>query len=254
MKPDAKTAVTLDKTRYISMEDKVHLPLLYIGFPTVYAQHKDEAALDLLANILGGGKTSLIYKNLVKEGFAVQAGVSHPCQELACQMSLYAVANPAKGGNLADIETKVNQTIAEFEQRGVTNDDLQKVKVQFEADTIFGMQSVQGKVSTLAANQTFFGQPDMVASDLARYANVTKSDVMRVFNTYIKNKPMVVMSVVPEGQTQLIAHEDNFTPKVMPIAQEAVTGLTGTAFAKSSFDRSKMPTSSAAPLLTVPQL
>nr|WP_282110928.1 pitrilysin family protein [Shewanella algicola] len=254
VKPDAKTAVTLDKTRYISMEDKVHLPLLYIGFPTVYAQHKDEAALDLLANILGGGKTSLIYKNLVKEGFAVQAGVSHPCQELACQMSLYAVANPAKGGNLADIETKVNQTIAEFEQRGVTNDDLQKVKVQFEADTIFGMQSVQGKVSTLAANQTFFGQPDMVGSDLARYANVTKADVMRVFNTYIKNKPMVVMSVVPEGQTQLIAHQDNFTPKVMPIAQEAVTGLTGTAFAKSSFDRSKMPASSAAPLLTVPQL
>lgn len=254
VKPDAKTAVTLDKTRYISMQDKVHLPLLYIGFPTVYAQHPDEAALDLLANILGGGKTSLIYKNLVKEGFAVQAGVSHPCQELACQMSLYAVANPAKGGSLADIETKVNQTITEFEQRGVTDDDLQKVKVQFEADTIFGMQSVQGKVSTLAANQTFFGQPDMVASDLARYANVTKADVMRVFNTYIKNKPMVVMSIVPEGQTQLIAHADNFEPTVLPIAQDAVTGLTGTAIAKSSFDRNNMPTASAAPSLTVPQL
>ncbi|GGQ14020.1 M16 family metallopeptidase [Shewanella litoralis] len=254
VKLDAKTAVTLDKTRYISMQDKVHLPLLYIGFPTVYAQHPDEAALDLLANILGGGKTSLIYKNLVKEGFAVQAGVSHPCQELACQMSLYAVANPAKGGNLADIETKVNQTIAEFEQRGVTDDDLQKVKVQFEADTIFGMQSVQGKVSTLAANQTFFGQPDMVASDLARYANVTKADVMRVFNTYIKNKPMVVMSIVPEGQTQLIAHADNFEPTVLPIAQDAVTGLTDTAIAKSSFDRNNMPTASAAPSLTVPQL
>ncbi|MGI2168666.1 M16 family metallopeptidase [Shewanella sp. MF05960] len=254
VKPDEKTSVTLDKTRYISMQDKVHLPLLYIGFPTVYAQHPDEAALDLLANILGGGKTSLIYKNLVKEGFAVQAGVSHPCQELACQLSLYAVANPAKGGNLADIETKVNQTIAEFEQRGVTDDDLQKVKVQFEADTIFGMQSVQGKVSTLAANQTFFGQPDMVASDLARYANVTKADVMRVFNTYIKNKPMVVMSIVPEGQTQLIAHADNFEPTVLPIAQDAVTGLTNIAFAKSSFDRNNMPASSAAPSLTVPQL
>jgi zinc protease len=254
VKPDEKTKVTLDSTRYISMEDKVHLPLLYIGFPTVYAQHQDEAALDLLANILGGGKTSLIYKNLVKEGFAVQAGASHPCQELACQLSLYAVANPAKAASLADIEAKVNQTIAEFEQRGVTDADLQKVKVQFEADTIFGMQSVQGKVSALAANQTFFGQPNMIGSDLARYANVSKADVMRVFNTYIKNKPMVVMSIVPEGQKQLIAHADNFEPTMLPIAQEAVTGLTQTALTTSSFDRSKMPIASAAPLLTVPKL
>jgi zinc protease len=254
VKPEAKTMVTLDKTRYISMEDKVHLPLIYIGFPTVYVQHKDEAPLDLLANILGGGKTSLIYKNLVKDGYAVQAAVSHPCQELTCQLSLYAVANPAKGGSLAELEIKINQTIAEFEQRGVTDDDLQKVKVQFEASTIFGMQSVAGKVSTLASNQTFFGKPDMVASDLARYANVTKADVMRVFNTYIKNKPMVVMSVVPEGQTQLIAHADNFEPSTLPIAQDAVTGLTDITLAKSSFDRNKMPSSAAAPLLTVPQL
>ena len=85
-----KTPVTLDKTRYISMEDRVHLPLIRIGFPTVYACHPDEAALDLLASILGGGKTSLLYKNLVKNGYAVQAGVSHPCQELSCQLYIYA--------------------------------------------------------------------------------------------------------------------------------------------------------------------
>ena len=113
------------------------------------------------------------------------------------------------------------------------------------------MQSVAGKVSTLAANQTFFGKPDMVAADLARYANVTKADVMRVFNTYIKNKPMVVMSIVPEGQTQLIAHADNFEPTTLPIAQEAVTGLSDITFAKSSFDRNKIPASAAAPILTV---
>lgn len=103
---DAKPLVTLDKSRYISMEDNVHLPLIRIAFPTVYARHQDEAALDLLANILGGGKTSLVYKNLVKDGYAVQAGVSHPCQELACQMSIYALANPAKGGALAPIEPR----------------------------------------------------------------------------------------------------------------------------------------------------
>ncbi|MDO6776373.1 pitrilysin family protein [Shewanella sp. 3_MG-2023] len=251
---DPKTPVVLDKTRYISMEDKVHLPLIYMGFPTVYARHKDEAALDLLANILGGGKTSLLYKNLVKDGYAVQASVGHPCQELACSLTLYALANPASGATLATLEQKINDSIKEFEQRGVTDDDLQKVKVQFEADTIFGMQSVKGKVSTLAYNQTFFDNPDMIASDLARYASVTKDDVMRVFNTYIKDKPMVVMSVVPEGAKQLIAAEDNFTPTMMPVAPEAVSGVDNVRQITSSFDRTIMPKVGDAPVLKVPEL
>lgn len=254
VKTPAKSLVTLDKTRYISMEDKVHLPLIKIAFPTVYARHEDEAPLDMLASILGGGKTSLFYKNLVKDGFAVQAGVSHPCQELACQMSMYALANPAKGGKLADVEARIQQSIAEFEKRGVTEADLQKVKVQFEADTIFNLQSVRGKVSTLAFNQTFAGKPDLIAEDLARYQAVTLKDVWRVFHTYIKNKPMVVMSVVPEGASALVASADNFQAPLPLVAQSAVQGVQAYTPPPLSFDRSHMPVATKAPGITVPTL
>jgi zinc protease len=272
VKPQAKTLVTLDKTRYLSMEDKVHLPLIYIAFPTVYAGHPDEAPLDLLANILGGGKTSLFYKNLVKQGHAVQASVNHPCQELACQLSLYALANPSRGGKLSELEQMITESIAEFEQRGVTDEDLQKVKVQFKASTIFTMQSVAGKVATLASNQTFFGKPDLLADDLARYQQVTKADVMRVFARYIKDKPMTVMSVVPEGAKALIAKEDNFTPAQATPAKTAVTlpaslantesaepGLSNhSELTKSAaprhFDRALMPEAGMAPVMTVPRL
>ncbi len=254
VKTEPKSLVTLDKTRYLSMEDNVHLPLIRIGFPTVYASHPDEAALDLLANILGGGKTSLLYKNLVKDGYAVQANVSQPCQELACQMSIYALANPEKGVTLTELEQRILASINEFEQRGVTDEDLQKVKVQFEADTIFGLQSVKGKVSTLALYQTMFGDPNKLAVDLARYASVTKEDVMRVFNQYIKDKPMVVMSVVPRGMTALVAHPDNFSPQTLPIAQAAVEGTLPSAKVASSLDRAIIPASGAAPTLKMPQI
>ncbi|QSX29081.1 insulinase family protein [Shewanella cyperi] len=254
VQPLPKTLVTLDKTRYISMEDKVHLPLLRLAFPTVYAQHEDEAALDLLANILGGGKTSLVYKNLVKDGYAVQAGASHPCQELACQLAFYALANPARGGSLKELEARLLESIKEFESRGVTDEDLEKVKVQFESDTIFNLQSVRGKVSTLAYNQTFFDNPNMVAHDLERYASVTKADVMRVFAKYVKDKPMMVMSVVPEGAMALAAAEDNFSAPAPLVAASAVEGKLNDAKPISSFDRSVMPASAKAPVLKVPTL
>ena len=254
VEPLPKTKVTLDRTRYISMEDKVHLPLLRIAFPTVYARHKDEAPLDLLANIIGGGKTSILYQNLVKNGLAVQASASHPCAELACQLSIIAVANPSRNhGNLANIEQIVEKSIAEFEKRGVTDADLEKVKADIKASTIFGLQSVSGKVSTLAYNQTFTGEPDQTEADLKRYSSVTKADVMRVFEQYIKNKPMVVMSVVPEGKKDLIAHADNFTP-TLPKAPVTKDKPFVEKDLVSNFDRNVVPPAGPAPVLKVPNI
>jgi zinc protease len=57
--------VVLDKDRYISYEDNIRLPQLSVVFPTIPSYHKDEAALDVLADILGGSKSSVFYKNIV---------------------------------------------------------------------------------------------------------------------------------------------------------------------------------------------
>jgi len=250
----AKSLTTLAENRYYSFEDNVSLPLLYISFPTVYGMHEDEAALDVFSNIIGNGPTSLLYKNLVKSGVAVQAGASHPCKELACQMSFYALPNPQQGMELAKIEQVINDTLLEFEQRGVNDDDLLKTKVNIETGTIYGLQSVSGKVSTLAHYQTVLGNADYTAEQVARYNKVTKADVMRVYQKYIKNKGAAVLSIYPNGQKQLIAKADNFVlPNVnnpSEIAEIDTPILTNT----SNFDRSIVPTSGANPQIDVPKL
>ncbi len=244
----------LEETRYITLEDKVHLPLLQITFPTVYGRHEDEAPLDVLADILGGGKTSLFYKNLVKEGMAVQAVVSHPCRELACEFQLLALANPAKITSLSTLENVLNETLKEFETRGVTPDDLARTKGQIEARTVFGLQSVSGKVSALAANETFYQTPDLIAEDIERYNAVTADDVMRVYNKYIKDANSVVLSVVPKGQVQLAAAEQTFERPVrkIEIAPTEVNDEEVFTSAPSSFDRNVMPEAGEAPVVEVP--
>ena len=73
-KPE-RPPVALDADRYISLEDNVALPLLYLSFPTVHRFHADEAPLDVLMFVMGTGQTSLLYKNLVK-GSDRRAGAS----------------------------------------------------------------------------------------------------------------------------------------------------------------------------------
>jgi zinc protease len=252
--PAAKPLVTLTQDRYISMEDNVHLPLLYIAFPTVYVRHADEAPLDILAEILGGGNNSLLYKNLVKTQKAVQAQSGHGCQELACEFTLLALPAPGAVKSLAETEQQIRQSLAEFEQRGVTDDDLNKVKAKMEAASIFGLQSVEGKVSQLALNETFFGEPDLTAADLARYQSVSKADVVRVYQQYLKGKAAVIMSVVPKGQRQLIAKADNFTPVQHDFGGPSTTKAEDLQLrpVKDNLDRSKIPQAGANPAIELP--
>ncbi|MGB2739120.1 MAG: pitrilysin family protein [Cognaticolwellia sp.] len=256
VKMPTKPSFTIEADRYISMEDNVHLPLVYMSYPTVSVRHEDEAALDLLSSILGGGKTSLLYKNLVKNQLAVQASVSHPCAELACTFNLLALPHPASGKTLADIEKIIRDTLIEFETRGVEDDDLIKAKAAMESNFVFGLQSVAGKVSQLAANETFKGNPNYIEQDIARYAQVSKADVMRVYQKYIKGKHSVIMSIVPKGQGNLVAAKDNFTPPKRVIPELTTTSDSDLQVrkAKDNFDRSVMPVSGVNKAVDVPQM
>lgn len=254
VEPPVYEPVTLDADRYISMEDNVALPLVYMAWPTVHARHPDEAPLDVLMNILGVGKTSLLYKNLVKDGTAVQAQAGHGCQELHCEFTLLALPNPETGKNLADIEKVLRDSLVEFEGRGVEADDLQRVKAGIVADMVFGLESVSGKVSTLAANETFAGEPNYVPQDIARYEGVTAEDVVRVYETYIKGKPAVIMSVVPKGQLELIAHEDTWQRYERTIPERSDEGELAMRRPTDDFDRAAMPPAGANPTITPPPI
>jgi len=252
-KPD-KPLVTLAEDRYISMEDNVTLPLIYMSWPTVYARHADEAPLDVLMEIMGTGRTSLLYKNLVKDSKAVQASAGHGCGELSCQFTLLALPNPASGTSMADLETIMRASLDEFETRGVQDDDLTRVKAGIVSGMIYGLESVSGKVSQLAAYETYTDNPNYIKDDIARYENVTKADVMRVYEQYIKGKPAVVMSIVPNGEPDAIARPDTWTrtPRTIPDSPERAEVKLRPA--TDDFDRSVQPGAGDNPSITLPAM
>ncbi|MBJ6117964.1 insulinase family protein [Pontibacter sp. BT310] len=241
----------LEKDRYISYEDNVRFPMLRMTFPTPESGHKDEAALDVLAEIIGQGKNSIFYKNMVKEQKALQASASNSTSELAGEFGITVMAFP--NNNLAASEALVRKSIGEFETRGVTEDDLQRYKASAESNLINRLASVSGKVSQLASFETFENNPNYIQEALRRIQAVTKEDVNRVYNQYIKGKPAVILSVVPKGKSDLIAKADNYTvdtKKSVAMAQEY--GNLKYTKAVDSFDRSKRPTAGQATAVTVP--
>ncbi len=245
-------APKLEADRYVSMTDQyAKLPMLVCALPGVPSHHKDEAALDCLAEILGGDNNSILYQKLVKTQRAQSAYASNPTDELAGSFQFNIMTKP--GTALADMEKEVRAAILEFEVKGVSDDDLSKFKNSREAMQIYGLESVSGKVSQLASYQTFTGNANYIKEDMKRYQALTKEDVIRVYNQYVKNKPMVILSVLTKGNENLRAAADNYEVKN--------TGYTAPDYgynklkyvkAKDIFVRKNMPPAGKNPVINVP--
>ncbi|PZR24803.1 MAG: peptidase M16 [Citrobacter freundii] len=259
--------VKLDQDRYASYVDNyARAAQLRLIYPTVRDYDKDEAALSCLAQVLGGGgggggrggrgggggnRNSVLYQTLIKPQKALSASASNQASELAGEFAISVTPYPGK--NLAEMETLVKEAFAEFEKRGVTDEDVEQFKTQFEARTINGLASVSGKVSQLAAFQTFTGNPNMIKTLMTQYSALTKEDVMRAYEKYIKGKPHVIVSTLVKGQEDLIAHADNYTIDTTHYSKPnyGYAGLKYTK-AKDNFDRKKMPGNGPNPTVKVP--
>lgn len=239
----AKKPVTLDGDRYLTLEDKIQQPMLLMAWPTSYNGADDEASLDMLARVIGGGKNSLMYQNLVKTGEVVDAGAFHDCAELACTMYVYAIGQSGDKGNLKTLRHRVKTVLDGLEQRGVNTKELDELKGMVEANAIFGLQSVSGKVSQLAAYETFFDNPNYLGVELDNLRNVTTASMEQAYMRYINGNPSVTLSVVPKGNTALQAAKPNFTPppRIIPEYQKVADEQLLLRQAVDDFDRSVMP-------------
>ena len=245
-------ATVLETDRYASYTDNyAKVPRLIKTYPTVPNYHKDMSALACLSQVIGQGKNSVLYQQFVKSQQAVQATAFSRLTELAGEFSIQLT--PLPGRSLAALDSLYKEALLVFEKRGVTDDDIEKFKGAMEAQYINGLQSVSGKVSQLASFETFTGNPNTISKLLQMFRSVTKEDVLRVYNTYIKNKQCVTVSVLTKGQPAAAAMPDNYTIDSANYKKPDY-GYTGLLYKKpvDNFDRAKMPGNGANSVVKVP--
>lgn len=243
--------VSLTQDRYVSYQDNyIKFPRLSVTYPSASYTSKDDLALSCLAEIIGQGKNSIFYEKFVKTQKASQAAAFNRATELSGEFSINIA--PFPGQKLSDMEKIMRESFATFEQRGVSDDALQRFKAGQEAGIINSLQSVAGKVSQLAFNQTFFGNPNQIPTDLEEIRNLKKEDVIAVYNRYIKGKGAVILSVYPKDQPEFAAPDNYTIDKSNYKAPDY--GYNGLQYkkGKDAFDRSVIPASGPNPVVKVP--
>mgnify|MGYP006284639715 FL=1 len=252
--------VTLESSKRVYHEDNfAKTPQLTMVWPAVENYHPDAYALDFLARIIGSGKKAPMYKVLVKEKqLTSRVSVYNYPLELAGRFTISVPAN--KGTSLAEVEEAIYEAFGRFEEEGITETDLEKIKAGLETDFYNGISSVLGKSFQLAYYNEFAGDPGFITRDIENIKAVTIKDIERVYEKYIKDKPFVLTSFVPKGQLELSAENCEKAHVVEESADNAykvaeVTDEEGEIKkTPSSFDRSVEPEPGPDPILTAPEV
>ncbi|PJC85967.1 peptidase M16 [Vibrio sp. HA2012] len=245
--PDVKDApkqpAKLSEDRYVTLEDQIRQPMVMIGWPTTYQGEEHQAALDSLASVLSNGKNGLLYQELVKTEKAIDAGAFHSCYELACNFYVYAMGDSEQNSDLTPIYKALMTVLDNLKKQGVDQSKLDQIIGSAEASAVYALQSVSGKVSQLALNQTYYNQPDRIEHDLQQLRRVTPESVMSVYHQFVEEQPKVVLSVVPKGKEELAARPATFitSARTLPDYVKITDDQIRHVKADDNFDRATMP-------------
>jgi predicted Zn-dependent peptidase len=160
-------------------------PIYVEGYHKVASTHPDEAVFDVMGDLLSNGRTSRLYRSLVrdKQIAAVSAGFpGFPGTKYANMFVAYAIPTP--GHTPQELREAIHEQIERLKNEDVTEDELRMVKARAKANLIRQLDSNQGLALQLGTAQAMFGDWRELFRHVERIDAVTAADVRRVANEY----------------------------------------------------------------------
>ena len=194
--PGVRLATVEKKT----LTDRVQLPRVYLAWLTPRHFEPGDAALDVVADILAGGKNSRLYKRLVYDMQIAQDVQAYQASS-GLSSSFQIVATPRPGHTVAEVQKVIDEEIERLQKEPPTDHELQRSINQIEASFYNRMERVGGfggKADQLNSYFTETGDPDWFNEDLSRYRALSTSDVRAAAVQFLPAGARVELTVEPQ--------------------------------------------------------
>ena len=178
--PLEKRPGLVKESKFLYYEDNfARLPMLTFAWPTVELYHEDSYALGILTQYLSQGKKAPLNQVLVDDlKLTSFTSMYNRSSELAgqTQLGVRGFANV----DLNEINNGIKKAFEKFEEEGISDKDLNRIKAGLETRFYNSLSSVLGKGTNLASFNTYAGDPGFINKEINSTLSVTKDDVMRV--------------------------------------------------------------------------
>ena len=179
--------------------DNIQVPLVLHAYRSPAMGSEDYYALDMLNTLLSDGHSSRLYKALVDEQqVAMQVG-SFPLPYRDPSVSI-AIALPNMGKDVAELEQAMIAEIEKVKDNLIGEREFQKLKNKFENDIINSNTRISTRANNLARYYTYFGNTNLINTELEKYMAVTREDIRTVAQKYFTKDNRVVLYYLPKSQ------------------------------------------------------
>jgi zinc protease len=179
-----------------TVEDRVELPRVYLAWHTERVFTQEDAEFDLIAKILGGGKSSRLYQRLVYEKrIAQDIRVQQASLALGSFFAVDAVCKP--GVSPQQLEDAVREELETFRKEGPRPEEFERARNTIESDVIRAMEHLGGIADRLNLYNHYTGNPGYLKEDLARYQKATAASLRSFADNKLKRENSVTVWGVP---------------------------------------------------------
>jgi predicted Zn-dependent peptidase len=177
--------------------DNIQLPGLFMGYKFPEQTHSDYYALEMMNQVLSGGSSSRINKAIVeKKEMAAFAFAFNYALEDAGLGIFAAIAN--KDVSLDDIQKEFDAQIELIQNEMISEREFQKIRNSVENDVISSNSTIAGIAENLANNHVYFGDANLINTELENYLSVTREDIQRVAQTYLTQDKRIILHYLPK--------------------------------------------------------
>ncbi|MCB0380728.1 MAG: insulinase family protein [Flavobacteriales bacterium] len=179
--------------------DNVQLPAVMMGYHTPAQGTPDSYAVSMLAQILSQGKSSRLQKSIVDEQQkAIFVGAFPFPTEDPGMALMFGVTN--MGVAINDLETAIDKEVEKVQTELISEEEFQKLKNQIENDMTTQNSKVEGIAENLANYAVYYGDANLINTEIDRYLKVTREDIKRVANEYFRKDNRVVLHYLPKSE------------------------------------------------------
>jgi zinc protease len=189
--------------RRLAMEANINLPRGQMVWNTVPVFAPGDAELDLLANVLGEGRSSRLFQRLVHDlKIAQSVSANHAS---AMHGGRFEIAYSAmQGHTLAEIEKVIDDEIDRLRAEPPTPAEVERARNQIKTDLLKSMEPLSGLASRLLYYDVFAGEPGYLRRDLERYDAATPEILGTWMKKILSKKTRVVVTVEPNPKAPIM--------------------------------------------------
>jgi zinc protease len=195
--------VRLAAPKRIAMEAKVQQPQLYVDYPSPANFAPGDRELDVLANVLGNGKSSRLYKRLVYD-LKIAQSVSASQQSQLLTSTFEITASPMPGHTLDEILAVIDEEIAALQAKPVGEAELDRAKNQIESETVRSLEPLLARAERLQSYNYLLDDPGFLTEDLRRYRTVDPGAIQRVAQEVLNKDGRVVVTIEPNPDAPIM--------------------------------------------------